>query len=81
MYMFAPIKKSGPHVERLRNLFFAGDPSRRGGGGRGELCPLFAYGVPPFSKIISRSFGCCPSRNLGNFDERQRLKCAPAGAH
>jgi hypothetical protein len=30
-----------------------------------------------FYKHNSRSFGCCPSRNLGNFARRQRLKCVP----
>ena len=30
------------------------------------------------TKTILRSFGCCPSRNLGNFARRQRLKRSPS---
>jgi hypothetical protein len=32
------------------------------------------------TKIILRSFGCCPQRNLGISSRRQRLKRAPTGA-
>jgi hypothetical protein len=30
------------------------------------------------TKIISRSFGCCPSRNLGNFAQKTALEVRPS---
>jgi hypothetical protein len=31
-----------------------------------------------FNQIISRSFGCCPSRNLGNFAQKTALEVRPS---